>query len=218
MNRRMGWSLVGVCVGLACVAGLAVAEENAAPTADTTVTPATSTPGAVAAQTPDPAQAKREKLKAEFRARLDGTSWALELRRVGGGKKSLKDTLTFQGGTVTSQRLSKAGYTTSNVSLIVDSDDMVIWQTMQMKEGKGRVFWRGQLQDENEMDGLMNQQPQEGQQEEFVFTASRIEVGAGVEPPSGDAQAPQAESSQPAPQAVAQKDDTTPKKKRGRFW
>ena len=110
-----------------------------------------------------------EKKRDEARAKLDGTSWTSQLRSDKTGK-TYQVTLTFQGRTVRSAWLSKAGYGSSNYSPRVEEDGLVVWETMQSKEGEGLAFWRGEVQG-TKMSGVLNKQPTKGEPESFTFTA-----------------------------------------------
>ena len=110
-----------------------------------------------------------EKKRDEARAALNGTSWAAQLRSDKTGK-TYQDTLTFQGRTVSSAWLSKAGYGSSNYSPRVEEGGLVVWETMQSKEGEGLAFWRGEMQG-TKMSGVLNKQPTKGEPESFTFTA-----------------------------------------------
>jgi len=123
------------------------------------------------------------KIKIEIRERLDGSIWSLILNESGGGKKNIKDTLTFDGRTVSSERLLKEGYNTSNYSLMVQDDGSAVWQTMQVKEGAGRSFWRGEFKGEDKMYGMLSKQPTEGTPQNFSFNAI-LEKGVKKPEPS----------------------------------
>ena len=137
--------------------------EQAAPTP-----PESSPPAAIALP---PSQSKSKDTVA--RTRLDGTSWLLELIGLSGSEKekgkSQNDTLTFGAHTVTSERLSKAGFPTSNYSLKIGDDGVIVWETMQShSDGKGVAFWRGEIHGDA-MDGVLSRQPSGGSPEEFSF-------------------------------------------------
>jgi hypothetical protein len=130
-------------------------------------------------------QSTIDTLRDEIRARLDGTSWTLVLKPMEEGQKTQKDTLTFQGREVTSQRLTKAGYNSSNYSVNIGGDGVAVWETMQTKEGEGVAFWRGELQGET-MQGVLSQQPTEGPVQAFSFTATQTGVTEKSQvPPAG---------------------------------
>ena len=194
MRQQMISVFIGVSLGLAWSSSGWAAEKNApsgpqdtpgaaalAPESEVSTAPsATSEPAptvqpAPAAQAPAPApvESPREKALKEWRAKLNGTNWALELKPSGGGnKKPLQDTLTFQDRQILSKLLSKDGYLGSNYTLTVQEDGSAIWETMQTKESGGVVFWRAEIQGDA-MQGVLSKQPAEGATEEFSFIGHR---------------------------------------------
>ena len=153
----------------------------------------------------------------EVRARLTGTSWSLELVSLSQNEKGKiqKDTVTFEAHTVSSDRLSKAGFPTSNYSLNIGEDGVAVWETMQAhSEGKGVAFWRGEIHGDT-MEGVLSNQPTGGSPEEFSFTGHQI-GGAAVS--SAVAQTTAAPRAEPLTTSIAEKALTQPastkKKKR----
>ena len=148
------------------------------------------------------AQTPAEKLREEIRSRLDGTTWSLELRPLEGPGKTKPDTVSFTGRTVTSQRLEKLGYGTSNYSLNVKEDRTATWETMQTKTGEGVAFWRGELEGET-MRGVLSQQPAKGPAENYSFVGKQTGGPKPAEAKAPEA-APEAAPAAPAtPQPVA---------------
>ena len=169
--------VIGVETGLAEVQSTESKEASVAPAALAVEAPASQPAPAVEPQapptvpTPAPVvqeKSPEEKKRDEARATLNGTSWTAQLRSDKTGK-TYQDTLTFQGRTVSSAWLSKAGYGSSNYSPRVE-EDVVVWETMQSKEGEGPAFWRGEVQG-MKMSGVLNKQPAKGEPESFTFTA-----------------------------------------------
>ena len=216
---------VGMMVSLAALAastGLApvwAADDSTAATAD--VPPADApapapAPAAPAAQAPSQAKSAADAL----RMQLDGTHWTLQLTAMASGSqgKVQNDTLTFSARTISSERLAKSGYPDSNYSLTVGDDGTAVWETMQTKEGKGVVFWRGELHGAS-MQGVLSQQPVEGASEDFAFTATerdgKTAVAGGAVMPT--AAVSQAAAVQPKPQAAAAP-ASRKKKKKGWLW
>ena len=139
-------------------------------------------------------KAKREK---EAAALLNGTVWNVEMVPLSGekGKKPLADTLTFEGGKINSKSLSKEGYATSNYTLTVEVGDLVIWETMQSKEGTGVVFWRGERQGDT-MRGILSKQPTDGKNVDYSFSGKVLSPAA---PPASPAVVPEAPPVAPSP-------------------
>ncbi|MBI3322539.1 MAG: hypothetical protein HYZ94_02545 [Candidatus Omnitrophica bacterium] len=140
---------------------------------------------APAAAKQDPKAAAEEALKAqrakEAAALLNGTVWNVEMTSLSGekGKKSLKDTLTFKENRVTSQGLTQEGFSPSNCTVTVEGD-VVIWETMQSKEGGGVAFWRGERQGDT-MRGILSKQPADGNNVDYSFSGK---VSAPPPPPA----------------------------------
>ena len=148
------------------------------------------------AEAPMPApteeKSETEKAREQARAKLEGTAWHLELKPLGGAGKGQKDTLTFKGRQVTSERLTKAGYGSSNYSLTVGDDLSVVWETMQTKEGAGPAFWRGELAGDL-MRGTLSQQTLDGPATDFSFSGAltgAMEVSAPVPAPPAPKEQP----------------------------
>ena len=174
MDVRMSKLLVGGMVGAMSVAGVVLAAE--APSADVkgAAEQPSAPPAVQAAPAPAVAKSPEERLRDEMRTRLNGTAWSLDLRPMGGesGEKPQKDSMTFDERQVTSERLGKAGYGSSNYSLNITDEQKVIWETMQSKEGEGLVFWRGELRGEG-MRGVLSEQPTGGTPKNFSFIATQ---------------------------------------------
>ena len=182
--------------------------------------PTPSEPAASPAVAPPPTKPRSQ--NDEARTRLNGTNWSLDLIRVSGSEKekgkSEKDSVTFGTRTVSSDRLSKSGFPTSNYSVNVGDDGVLVWETMQAhSEGKGVAFWRGETHGDK-MEGVLSNQPTGGSPEEFSFTGRQI-GGAAVS--SAEAQTTAAPHAIPVTTTVAEKARTpapqpasTKKKKR----
>ena len=129
-------------------------------------------------------QAKREK---EAAAALNGTTWVISMTRLGQkSDKPLQDTLKFDAGKITSIQFAKNGYIPSNYTVTVGDGSLVVWETMQAKEGAGVVFWRGERQGEA-MQGILSKQPADGKNEDFSFSGKI--AGVPPAPPAAPAAA-----------------------------
>lgn len=191
MNRSTAALLV---VGLAAGAGIGIvpvfAKDDPASVPSSAVTPPPMTERS-------PVEKKRD----EIRARLDGTEWTIELRPMEeGAGKPQSDTLTFTTRSVTSARLTKAGYGGSNYSLNLGEDGAASWETMQTAEGKGSAFWKGELSEER-VRGVLSEQSADGKAQNFTFNGTQT---SGPKP-AASAAAPEeaAPSTETAPEASA---------------
>ena len=224
-------------VGLATVAGAGSATVFAKDG------PAPEQPPAVTAA-PMTERSPLDKKKDEIRARLDGTAWTIELRPMEETGKLQSDTLSFTTRSVTSTRLSKAGYGGSNYSLNIADDGSASWETMQTGEGKGNAFWKGELSEER-VRGVLSEQGADGKAQNFTFNGTQTSgpkpAAAAAVPeesaPSPTEPAPEAsaapapsapepvvsqpaapEPSQPAAAAQPAPKAEKPAKKKGLFW
>ena len=152
-----------------------------------------------------PAAAKPLTPEQHIQAQLNGTTWSLDLAASGQGKKSPKDTVTFEDGKVSSARLSKAGYGQSNYTLTIGDDGVAVWETMQSQDGKGVVFWRGELHG-SAMRGIVSEHPTEGENNDWSFSGAE-NSGRTIQVPAHRASVAPAMPSAPpvvaAPQAPA---------------
>jgi hypothetical protein len=87
---------------------------------------------------------KREAVQKKM-ALLNNTEWQIEMLPLSGkGKKEL-ETVTFKNNQVTLTNFFKKGFPQTNITLTVQEDGTVIWETMQTSEKAGICFWRGEL-------------------------------------------------------------------------
>ena len=149
-----------------------------------------------AASVVDREKAMREAKAAEA---LSNTVWSAEFSPLSGEKpkKPVKDTLTFQGSKVSSESLSRDGYTPTNYTVTVPDESTVIWETMQTKEGGGVVFWRGERQQDS-MRGILSKHPEKGAAVDYSFSANLM-----GEKPAAAAAPAAAAVKQPATAAAA---------------
>ena len=166
-----------------------------------------------AAAAPAPSQTADPQKETDAAAQLNGTAWEIQLVPMPGepSKRPLKDVLKFQGGTVTAERLASDGHPASNYTLTVGDDGIPVWETMQTVEGKGVVFWRGEVYGDR-MSGILSKHPLEGAAQDFSFSGRSM--SAADQPPPAPAQVDAAPAQQPAPQEGEPK----PKKKKKKGW
>ena len=159
--------------------------------------------------------------EAEASAQLDKTTWSAEWAPLSGGKpkKPLKDTLTFEGRKVTSSALAKEGYPPANFTLTVPDEKTVVWETMQMKEGTGVVFWRGERTGDT-MRGIVSKQPENGDAQTSYSFIATLTGGTPSAPAAAGAPAPAAQSAVPAAAPAKAAPAPAPKKeeKKRKGW
>ena len=154
---------------------------------ESTPAPSESKQEAVAPSKPVPKRSAAEEKKiAETRKRIDekktelnGSSWEVVLGSSSDPKmKGEKDTLTFQNGQFSSKNLSKRGFSPTNYTISLPSEDSktAVWETMQTGKD-GLVFIRGEWEKE-QMRGDISEQLEGGKKtKEYYFTtASRIAI------------------------------------------
>lgn len=113
-----------------------------------------------------------DRREAEARAKetLAAKKWTIYLTIIGAKKaKSETDVLTFAEGKLTSKNLSSKGYPTSNITVTVQDNGTIIWETMQTKENGDMAFWRGELEGEI-MRGVLSLQSVKGGAQDFSFS------------------------------------------------
>jgi hypothetical protein len=126
----------------------------------------------------EPAAAPDESAKAgraELRAKLDGTRWAIELQPMYGRKleQPITDTLSFEYGQFASERLTSQGFPASDVTVGEGEDGTPFWEVTQLNRQEGIIFWRGELE-ADAVRGLLSRHPLAGRSEEYVFMGRPI--------------------------------------------
>ena len=199
--RAMVKFALGIVV--ASTAGVASAKEpapSAAPAMDAQA-------AAQAPPAPQPQElSEREKALIDWRKKLSGSRWEIQTAPSAMSKsKAEQDTLVFESRRFTSDKLSKAGYQSSNYSLSSPTDKSVEWETMQTKEKGDLVIWRGGIQGET-IQGFMTKmrkvsgKPDE--MEEVSFTGHRaVEAQAEAAAPPAPGVPAEAAAAAPAPEA-----------------
>lgn len=179
MHRQSWKDLVisGILAGLVCIIARPAAAEDGqvagAPVMPADLEPAISSLAQVAEEPSAPQPATPKDPTESLRSALDGTQWTIEWTPLGDGKgKPHKDTVTFTGPKVSSQRLSKAGYPDTNYTLTAQEAQPPVWETMQTKEETGVVFWRGEIHGAT-MRGVISMHPKEGSPEDFAFSGKQ---------------------------------------------
>jgi hypothetical protein len=157
--------LLGIGLGLIVMRAVSAAESGTSPAArktpsaePTAASPASSAQADAAARE----TAKREKALQEWRAKLTGTRWELQLTPTGAqGGAPETDVLTFSERTIGSENLVKQGYAVADTyALYSPTERSVAWEAMQVKEEQGTRYtaiWRGEAIGETMQGTLLKQ-------------------------------------------------------------
>ena len=200
MQRQMMSGFLGVGLGL-IVMWTASAAEEGAPPAPTSSAKA----GPVSPELSKKREEalEREKVLRDWRAKLAGTRWELQLTPSGAGGEAKTDVLSLTQRTIESENLSEAGYPNAdNYSLYSPTEQSISWETMQSmedKKGQHTAIWRGEVTGET-MQGTLFTRTQRGEKEtteQFSFTGHKL-----VQTPPAPAPAPEAAPTT-APQATS---------------
>lgn len=107
------------------------------------------------------------------KAELNGTEWNITLTPMGmGGKgKQETDVITFANDKVGSKNLEGRGYVPSGFSVRLQEDGTVIWETMQVSEKDGTVFWRGDIKD-GVMRGVLSRRDKKEKTYDYSFVSA----------------------------------------------
>ena len=212
MQRQMMSGFLGVGLGL-IVMWTASAAEEGAPPAPTSSAKA----GPVSPELSKKREEalEREKVLRDWRAKLAGSRWELQLTPSGAGGAAKTDVLSLTQRTIGSENLSKAGYPDAdNYSLYSPTEQSVSWETMQTMEEKGANYmaiWRGEVTGDT-MQGTLFTRKQRGDKEtteQFAFTGHKLVPTPPTPAPTPEAApvaAPQATSTgapQPAVGEIA---------------
>lgn len=112
----------------------------------------------------------RREAEANAKETLAAKEWTVYLTATGAKKaKAETDILTFSEDKLSSKNLSSNGYPISNITVTVQENGTIIWETMQTKENGDMAFWRGELEGEA-MRGVLSLQPVKGSVQDFSFT------------------------------------------------
>lgn len=133
-------------------------------------------------------KAQEEKMAARREAEkkanktLAQKEWQIEVVETAAKKtKPEADVLIFAEGKVTSKNYSAKGYPATNITLTVQDNGIIVWETMQTNPEHGTVFWRGELSN-GLMGGAISLQPKKGDNKDYYFmTVNPKEMAGPVE-------------------------------------
>ncbi|MCX5708996.1 MAG: transposase [Candidatus Omnitrophica bacterium] len=99
---------------------------------------------------------------------LKFSEWQIQLTPLTGTGDS-EDVLTFEDNKFFSAKMNSLGLPYSNYSVSLQSDNTIIWETMQ-SDASGSASWRGELRD-NKMTGMLSLQVPGKEPQAFSFTS-----------------------------------------------
>jgi hypothetical protein len=160
------------------------------------------------------AQEAMKKLVKAAKEKLNGTSWQIamvqNLSSAASGAKGKKlsssamdsDTLNFSSNKISSSAMSSNGFTPTNYTVRVKGkkNEITIWETMQTSADKGVAFWRGEVDADDNMRGVLSWQIDEKNKQDYSFTSSKKSITA---PKAAPAEIPQA-APKPLPDSAIQ--------------
>jgi len=122
-------------------------------------------------------------IRTETLKQIDKTKWSLQLTKMGSPDDKHEDTLTIEGGRLSSEFLTDLGFSPSNFSLTVEDSGNVMVETMQRTENDQVAFWRGQVKD-NSFWGVMSRQNTKGETEAYSFRGEVVGEAVIDAPPA----------------------------------
>jgi hypothetical protein len=140
---------------------------KAAKPSETTAKPAEKKPDEKALEE---ARRARRALVDKKRKEMDNMQWEVDMVLVSGKGKKEADTIIFKEGQVSSANFSKKGFKPSNYSVNVQTDNTVVWETMQNSEKNGVAFWRGEMNENMDtMRGIISHRIDEKRKDDHSF-------------------------------------------------
>ncbi|HOU36110.1 MAG TPA: hypothetical protein PLJ26_02050 [Candidatus Omnitrophota bacterium] len=185
--KRVGIVVTGFCFMLSCAtwahawfwqkkdeaAAPAVKEEKASKGSKSPK----AQPAAPATQKLDKALEKELKdkraLVAQKMTLINNTEWQIELSPLSGKGKKETDIVTFKNNQVSLTNFGKKGFPSTNITLTVQPDGSLIWETMQTSEKNGICFWRGEIdKDITVMRGVLSHKIDERTKQDYSITST----------------------------------------------
>ncbi|MCX7661922.1 MAG: hypothetical protein N2Z79_04480 [Candidatus Omnitrophica bacterium] len=135
------------------------------------VTPETVTPSTPVITSPVSLAERKEK-EEQAKKKLSMKEWVIYLTPMAGKvAKAKTDILNFNEGKFNSQNLSQKGYPSSNITLTIQDNGVIVWETMQTAESGDVAFWRGELEGEV-MRGVVSIHPLNAENEDYSFSTN----------------------------------------------
>lgn len=187
----------------------------------------------VAAVAADKTTKEQKKPLEAAKIELNNMEWKIKLSPIGETKaKAYEDTLLFVENKFSSEKLESEDFPTSNYTVSLKGEDVIIWETMQTSESGGLAFWRGELEN-NVMRGVLSMRPDEKTSMDFSFYSierkeleprpSQVEeelTPAPTEPEEVQPEAPEKIEEVPkeTEEEIEEKPASPEKKARKRWW
>ena len=100
---------------------------------------------------------------------LESQDWIISLNSLIASGTKEEDVLTFFEGRVISRNLFAKGYPQVRYALSFSREGSVSWEAVAESESGGLASWRGELQGESSMRGILSLQAKNGSLEDFFF-------------------------------------------------
>lgn len=102
---------------------------------------------------------------------LESQDWIISLSPLIAKGAREEDVLTFSEGRVISRNLFAKGYPQVRYSLSFSQEGRVSWEAVAESESGGLASWRGELEGESSMRGILSLQAKSGSLEDLFFEA-----------------------------------------------
>lgn len=107
------------------------------------------------------------------RNELNNTEWMLELTPLSGKGKKESELVVFTNNQISFSTLGKKGFPSTNYTLSVQPDGIVVWETMQTSDKGSVAFWRGEMDGMMQsVRGILSHQIDENTKEDFSFVST----------------------------------------------
>ncbi len=103
---------------------------------------------------------------------LESQDWIISLSSLITEGAREEDVLTFSEGRVISRNLFAKGYPQVRYSLSFSQEGRVSWEAVAESESEGLASWRGELEGESSMRGILSLQAKSGSLEDFFFEST----------------------------------------------
>lgn len=106
------------------------------------------------------------------RRELNNTEWQIELTPLSGKGKKESEDIVFKDNQITILGFAKKGFPTTNYTLTIQEDSMIVWETMQTSKESGIAFWRGEMdKGMQNIRGILSHQIDEKTKQDYSFVS-----------------------------------------------